>query len=114
MSVIKEGKGTVEIEIPLCLSEFLSKIGTHWLTASDIMEKKRTFLLASEMPVPISRSHTVSFGFAQFAVDCSEFALTAISAQIVLVKIPYLPLTALSFSQGLPSTALMFSQRFAL
>jgi hypothetical protein len=78
------------------------------------MEKKRTFLLASEMPVPISRSHTVSFGFAQFAVDCSEFALTAISAQIVLVKIPYLPLTALSFSQGLPLTALMFSQRFAL
>ena len=37
------------------LSEFLSKIGTHLLASSDIMENQiGTLLLASEMPVPIS------------------------------------------------------------
>ena len=42
------------------LSEFLSKIGTHLLASSDIMENQiGTLLLASEMPVPISRESTV-------------------------------------------------------
>jgi len=41
------------------LVTFLSKIGTHLLASSDIMEKNRTLLVASEMPVPISREATV-------------------------------------------------------
>ena len=32
------------VPIPLCLSEFLSKIGTHLLASSDIMEKNRNSL----------------------------------------------------------------------
>jgi hypothetical protein len=40
------------------LVTFLSKIGTYLLASSDIMEKNRTLLLASKMPVPISRDAT--------------------------------------------------------
>ena len=47
------------VPVPLCLSEFLSKIGTRLLASSDITEKNRNSLaLASEMAV--SRSRTVS------------------------------------------------------
>jgi hypothetical protein len=41
------------------LSEFLSwaesKIGTHLLASSDIMEKNRNLLACLKMPIPISR-----------------------------------------------------------
>jgi len=49
----------LHLDHPLCLSEFLSKIGTRLLASSDITEKNRNSLaLASEMAV--SRSRTVS------------------------------------------------------